>query len=227
MEILILNHYYEDSDERKFVKSSKVEDEVEEEGLLDLVNKKVVRRYRDTWIEDDVEGTDKEPTTDPLLLNSTFMWEGSLFSFTSPNRLVLQSSKTGKRVLVRFMKSLYEEKELEEKSKSLSSQLSWKVIPAMPFTVDYKRITLIDYAMYRSIKSGLSPDNYWLKNEVIEFTVSGKVFYVKGQQMYYDGTDEDIEEFLEYGAKEKIIDFIKTHNAELTPAPQNLTEEEN
>lgn len=228
MEILILNHYFEDSNERKFVKfrSSKVEDEVEEEGLLDLVNKKVKKRYRDTWIESDEEGTDKEFTTDPLLLNCTFMWEGSTFAFTSPSKLVLQRSKTGAGVLARFVRSLYMEEELEEKSKILTSQISWRIIPGMPFTVDYKKETLVDYGTYRSLKSGLSPENLWLKSEWIEFTVSGIIFYVRGQQIYYDKTDEDIPEFLEYGAKEKIIDYIKTHDSEFVPAPQNLTEEE-
>lgn len=197
---------------------------VEEPGLLDKVNALTERYLRDTWIADDLEGTSKDPLTDPIIVGKTFMWEGSTFTFETPDKLVLVTSETGEGVLDRFLHTLRNEETFKKKSKGFIAAIDWKVVDICP--IGYKRETLIGFADYRSFRNALSPENVFLKNQWIEFIVSGAYYYVKGQSIYYDPEDESSMEFFGYGAKEKIIQFIKDHDKEMTPQVETTEEEE-
>ena len=195
------------------------------EGLLDLVNKKTTRYFRDYNVTDDTEGTSAEPTSDPLEVNQAFLWGRSTFMFLYPDTLVLLIDGTGCGILQRFVDSLESEDKREEESNNFTTLIDWKVIPMYPMGINLKKENLINFSDFMSLKGELSPENVWLNpHTIIEFIVGGVTFYVKGQSISYDTDDEDAREFMGFGVKSKIIEYIKSHNSEMVPKQEQQQE---
>jgi hypothetical protein len=199
---------------------------IEEPGLLDLVNAQVERYHRDTYVDtlENDEGA-KIQIEDPLEVDQTFMWDESLFGFVDENTLALRLNHTGEGVLKRFVETLKNEvKEKENSNNFFSNFITWTIVSDLPYSV--KKDSLIDFNGYRAKKSSLSQDNFWVTKKIIKFSLSGIEFYVKGQSIFYDPEDEDVNFALETGsAKDTILKYISEHDSEMKP--QQVVENNN